>query len=211
MTTMHDTTFRQAAAADAAAIHHLIVENLEAGHLLPRTFEDVETHAPRFLVAEAAGRVVACAELAPLSPAVAEVRSLVVDEGSRGRQIGPTLVAELAHRANRPRVRDAQRVHPRPVALRAPRVHHRAAHVGAREDRARLHACPLFRRCGQYAVTLALRPGVQVRPIPPAAIIHGGRAAAARRPTVERLQLQRPAPGAGCRRDEPAHLPWRRS
>jgi hypothetical protein len=52
-------------------------------------------------------------------------------------------------------------------------------------------SCPLFRRCGQYAVTLALRPGVQVRPVPPAALIHAGRAAAARRPTVERLQLHR--------------------
>ncbi len=36
-----NVTFRQAAAADAAAVHRLIADNLEAGHLLPRTLEDV--------------------------------------------------------------------------------------------------------------------------------------------------------------------------
>jgi len=50
-------------------------------------------------------------------------------------------------------------------------------------------SCPLFRRCGQYAVTLPLRAGVQIRPEQPAAVIYGGRSVAARRPNVERLQL----------------------
>src|SRR5690606_24639715 len=92
-------TFRQATAADTQAIHQLIADNLEVGHLLPRTEDDVRAHAGRFLVAEEGGRVVACADLAPLSTSVAEVRSLVVDEQLRGRQIGPRLVAELASRA----------------------------------------------------------------------------------------------------------------
>jgi amino-acid N-acetyltransferase len=194
MTTRHDTTFRQAAAGDAPAIHALIVENLEAGHLLPRTFEDVEARTPRFLVAESAGRVVACAELAPLSGAVAEVRSLVVDEGSRGRQIGPTLVAELASRAVARGFATLSAFTHDPshfVRLGFTIVPHMWVPEKIAHD---CTACPLFRRCGQYAVTLALRPGVQVRPIPPAAVIHGGRAAAARRPTVERLQLPPSAP-----------------
>jgi hypothetical protein len=50
-------------------------------------------------------------------------------------------------------------------------------------------SCPLFRRCGQYAVTLPLRVGVKIRPEQPAAVIYGGRSVAARRPTVERLHL----------------------
>src|SRR5262245_16830005 len=94
-----NVTFRQASAIDAPFVHRLICENLEIGHLLPRTLGDILDHAPRFLVAEAEGRVVGCAELAPLSPGVAEVRSLVVDEPARGRRIGPQLVAELASRA----------------------------------------------------------------------------------------------------------------
>jgi hypothetical protein len=42
-------------------------------------------------------------------------------------------------------------------------------------------SCSLFRRCGQYAVTLPLRAGVMVRPEQPAAIIHGTRSTTARR------------------------------
>lgn len=185
--------FRQAAPPDAAAIHHLIARNLEAGHLLPRTFDDVEAHAARFVVAESNGRVVACAELAPLSPTVAEVRSLVVDEASRGQQIGPTLVAELAGRAVSRGFATLSAFTHEPahfVRLGFSIVPHMWIPEKIAHD---CTACPLFRRCGQYAVTLALRPGVQVRPLPPAALIHGGRAAAARRPTVERLQLDRTA------------------
>jgi hypothetical protein len=48
--------------------------------------------------------------------------------------------------------------------------------------------CPLFRRCGQFAVTLPLRAGVTIRPEQPAAVIYGGRSVAARRPHIERLQ-----------------------
>src|SRR4029079_17755046 len=93
---MTGPVFRQAAPSDAAAIHRLISENLEVGHLLPRTLDDIVAHAPRFLVAESDARVVGCAELAPLSRTVAEVRSLVVDAPARGQQIGPRLVAALA-------------------------------------------------------------------------------------------------------------------
>jgi amino-acid N-acetyltransferase len=194
MRTMHEISFRQATAGDTPAIHQLIADNLEAGHLLPRTEADVRAHAERFLVAEAGGRVVACADLAPLSPSVAEVRSLVVDERSRGRQIGPRLVAELAARAVARGFSTLSAFTHEPshfVRLGFSIVPHMWIPEKIAHD---CTACPLFRRCGQYAVTLALRPGVQVRPIPPAAVIHGGRVAAARRPTVERLRLQAAAP-----------------
>ena len=45
-------TFRQATPADVAAMHRLISDNLELGHLLPRTLDDLIEHAARFLVAE---------------------------------------------------------------------------------------------------------------------------------------------------------------
>ena len=49
---MSTVTFRRASTADAAAIYRLITENLEIGHLLPRTLDDIEIHAARFLVAD---------------------------------------------------------------------------------------------------------------------------------------------------------------
>jgi N-acetylglutamate synthase-like GNAT family acetyltransferase len=182
-------TFRQATAADAAPMHRLISENLEIGHLLPRTLDDIVEHAARFVVAESEGHVIACAELAPLSKTVAEVRSLVVDQYARGNHIGPRLVTELASGAAR-----------RGFATLCAFTHQAShfvkmgftivPHVWVPEKVAHdCTGCPLFRRCGQYAVTLPLRAGVQIRPEQPAAVIYGGRTVAARRPNVERLQL----------------------
>ena len=132
-------TLRTASPSDVPAIHRLITDNLEVGHLLPRSIEDVERHVARFVVASVDDAVVGCAELAPLSGKVAEVRSLVVDEAFRGRRIGPELVTRARHDRDRQRLLDAVRVHARAVALRAHGLHDRAAHLGAREDRARLH------------------------------------------------------------------------
>ncbi|HEX6973875.1 MAG TPA: GNAT family N-acetyltransferase [Vicinamibacterales bacterium] len=182
--------FRQASAADSAAIHRLICDNLEVGHLLPRTLDDVTEHAERFVVAEKDGGVIACAELAPLSGRVAEVRSLVVDETSRGQHIGPRLVAALGEDATS-----------RGFATLCAFTHEPGhfvklgftivPHVWVPEKIAHdCTACPLFRRCGQYAVTLPLRAGVHVGPEAPPAVIYGGRNVAPRRPHIERLHLQ---------------------
>jgi amino-acid N-acetyltransferase len=187
---MTHVTFRQASTDDAAAVHRLIADNLEVGHLLPRTLDDVVTHAPRFVVAEADGRVIACAELAPLSTTVAEVRSLVVDEQLRGRQIGPRLVAELATSAVARGFATLCAFTHQPghfVRLGFTIVPHMWVPEKIAHD---CTACPLFRKCGQYAVTLALRAGVFVRPERPAAVIYAGRTAAPRKPNVERLHLQ---------------------
>ena len=132
-------TLRTASPSDVPAIHRLITDNLEVGHLLPRSIEDVERHVTRFVVASIDDVVVGCAELAPLSGKVAEVRSLVVDEAFRGRHIGPKLVTACVHDRHRQRVLDAVRVRARAVAFRAHGLHDRAAHLGAGEDRPRLH------------------------------------------------------------------------
>jgi amino-acid N-acetyltransferase len=197
-------TFRQASAADSAAIHGLICDNLEVGHLLPRTLDDVTEHADRFLVAERDGGVIACAELAPLSARVAEVRSLVVDETSRGQHIGPRLVAALGEEATS-----------RGFATLCAFTHEPGhfvrlgftivPHVWVPEKIAHdCTACPLFRRCGQYAVTLPLRAGVHVGPELPPAVIYGGRTVAPRRPHIERLHLQSADPAAPVPQAVPA-------
>ena len=181
--------FRQATADDAAAVHRLISDNLEAGHLLPRTMEDVLEHAPRFVVAEREGAVIACAELAPLSKTVAEVRSLVVDQHARGNHIGPRLVTELASGAVSRGFATLCAFTHQPshfVRMGFTIVPHMWVPEKIAHD---CTSCPLFRRCGQYAVTLPLRAGVQIRPEQPAAVIYGGRTVGARRPNVERLQL----------------------
>jgi amino-acid N-acetyltransferase len=195
-------TLRNATDADAPAIYRLIAENLETGHLLPRTLEDVESHVARFLVADTGLSVIGCAELAPLSGTVAEVRSLVVDEPYRGLKIGVKLVAELAASASSRGFATLCAFTHEPgrfVRLGFTMVPHVWVPEKVAHD---CTSCALFRRCGQYAVTLTLRDGVAVRPEQPAAVIYGGRAVAARRPNIERLHLQTPAAAADRDRTE---------
>jgi amino-acid N-acetyltransferase len=181
--------FRQATASDAAVMHALVADNLEAGHLLPRTMGDIVAHVSRFVVAELDHRVIGCAELAPLSATVAEVRSLVVDQQARGNHIGPHMVTELASVA-------ASRGFATLCAFTHEPSHFVkmgftiVPHMWVPEKIAHdCTTCPLFRRCGQYAVTLPLRAGVKIRPEQPAAVIYAGRSVAARRPNIERLHL----------------------
>lgn len=159
---------RPASAADVTAIHDLIVRYREAGHLLPRTRENVASHVAQFVVVTLGGEVVGCAELAPLSRSVAEVRSLVVDEAARGLGGGRLLVGELTRRA-------LLGGHERLSAFT-----HEPAYFARLGFSIVPHAwvsekvfadcvgCPLFRRCGQHAMVLELdraaqRPAAMVR------------------------------------------------
>ena len=172
--------------ADASAIHDLITTNLSVGHLLPRTFEDVQSHAERFVVAVAGESVIGCAELAPLSGEVAEVRSLVVAEAMRGQRAGVALVNALADRARELGYVTLCAFTHQPghfIRLGFSIV----PHVWVPEKIALdCVGCSQFRHCGQYAVTLPLRAGAGLRleqTAPPARAISGPRA------SVERLRL----------------------
>jgi amino-acid N-acetyltransferase len=90
---------RSGTPGDAQRIHALIEDNLDGGRLLPRELGEVVSHSSRFVVAVHRRKIVGCAELAPLSHNVAEVRSLAVDRRARGKGIGAMLVEELQRRA----------------------------------------------------------------------------------------------------------------
>jgi amino-acid N-acetyltransferase len=94
-------TLRTAEVREARKLHALIEANLEEGHLLPRSLGELEAHATRFVVAVKGRTIVGCAELAALSPTVAEVRSLAVDASARGGRVGTAIVDELRRRARR--------------------------------------------------------------------------------------------------------------
>ena len=92
-------TIKRADASQGAALHALITANMEEGRLLARTLEEVTAHAGRFSIVMRGRKIVGCAELAPLSAQVAEVRSLAVDEKERGNGVGAMLVDTLRQRA----------------------------------------------------------------------------------------------------------------
>lgn len=96
---VEDMHLRIATPNDASAIHALIGSHLAEGHLLPRELKEIAVHAHRFAVAVRGARVVACAELAPLSRDVSEVRSLVVSDEARALGVGHEIIDALADRA----------------------------------------------------------------------------------------------------------------
>lgn len=156
---------RPGAPADAPALYALITANLEVGHLLPRTLEDLVEHAHRFLVLADGADIVGCGEVAPLSRAVAEIRSLVVDERYRGQGLGSRLVDALKRRARIDEFHTLCAFTHQPASF----VRHGFSivpHQWLPEKIAHdCHTCPLFRQCGQYAMWFTITPNAAVRPM----------------------------------------------
>lgn len=152
----NSVVIRSATLSDAVEVHRLISENLEMGHLLPRSLHEVNLHVPRFLVAAGPDGVVGCGELSRLSPTVAEIRSLVVSEPHRGVGVGKRLLGELimvARRQDFPML-CAFTHQPRPfVRLGFTIVPHPWVPEKISTD---CHTCQWFRHCQQYAVVLNL-------------------------------------------------------
>ena len=166
-------TLRAAVTADAPQLHALIASHLEEGRLLPRTLDELASHAPRFVVAvERTGgdqpsdlssdRIVGCAELAPLSSSVAEVRSLVVGRKARRKGLGQRMIDDLGRRARRDGFnRICAFAHDPKFFVRL--GFSIVPHPWLPEKIARdCHSCALFRNCGQYAVVLDLHARTSV-------------------------------------------------
>lgn len=149
-------TLRTGGSSDAPALHALITANLEEGHLLPRMLDEIVVHAGRFVVVTNGRRIVGCAELAPLSVQVAEVRSLAVDRSERGHGVGTMIVDELRRRAERGGFETLCAFTHAPAYF----THMGFSIVPHAWLAEKIHTdclkCPRFRRCGQYAMVVPL-------------------------------------------------------
>jgi amino-acid N-acetyltransferase len=161
MTRRSRITLRTADPVHARKIHALISANLVEGHLLPRTLGELTAHASRFVVALRGRAVVGCAELAPLSPQVAEVRSLAVDESARHAGVGTHLVEELRQRARREGYDKLCAFTHAPayfIQMGFSIVPHLWLTEKIFTDCVK---CPLFQSCGQFAMVLPLDSAVE--------------------------------------------------
>jgi amino-acid N-acetyltransferase len=162
---------RPAASADAEAIHALISEHVDEGRLLPRSLGEIVVHAHRFVVAADGDRILACADLAPLSRSVAEVRSLVVSEPARSVGTGRRIVDELIARATAGGF-DKLCAFTHAATYFVQLGFSIVPHVWLPEKiDTDCRTCAQFRRCGQYAVMLALARNRQS--CVPLASLHG--------------------------------------
>jgi len=156
MTRRAQITLRTGETADARRLHALITAAQAEGHLLPRTLAEVTLHASRFVVAVRSRKIVGCAELAPLSPQVAEVRSLVVDPSARSLGVGGMIVEELRARARREGF-DKLSAFTHAPGYFMPMGFSIVPHLWVAEKvYTDCVKCPQFRRCGQYAMVLPL-------------------------------------------------------
>jgi amino-acid N-acetyltransferase len=149
-------TLRTAEVREAKQLFALIQANLEEGHLLPRSLGELTAHASRFVVATRGRKIVGCAELAALSPVVAEVRSLAVDATARGSRVGVMIVDELRRRARREGFDRLCAFTHAPgyfTNMGFSIVPHTWLLEKIFTDCVR---CPQFRRCGQYALVVPL-------------------------------------------------------
>ncbi len=163
---MSDLVIRQAGETDAEALWSLIHSHQREGHLLPRELSELRRHASRFLVAEVVGKagkkeaesaeLVACAELAPLSDRVAEVRSMVVNSKVRRVGLASRMVGEIRQRAASlgfetlcAFTHDARFFVRQNFSI----VPHTWLPAKIATD---CVSCPLFRTCGQHAMMLPL-------------------------------------------------------
>jgi amino-acid N-acetyltransferase len=153
---MTNLILRRATEADAGALHALVTAHVAEGHLLPRERAEIARHADRFVVCESDGAIQACAELAPLSRSMAEVRSLVVAGGSRRAGVASRLVEELKQRASVAGF-DKLCAFTHDTRFFVRQGFSIVPHVWVPDKIATdCLACPLFRTCGQHAMVFPL-------------------------------------------------------
>ncbi|QPJ61288.1 MAG: N-acetyltransferase [Candidatus Nitronauta litoralis] len=83
---------RKATLPDIDAIHTLLVPRAQAGTVLPRSREDIESNLRDIFVFENEGRVLGTCSLVHMGEKLAEVRSLVVDSEFGRKGIGTALI-----------------------------------------------------------------------------------------------------------------------
>jgi amino-acid N-acetyltransferase len=167
-----ELVIRTATTADAPALYTLIASHQAEGHLLPRTIEDVRDHAHHFVVCDVGGVLKACAELAPLSSRLAEVRSLVVAHDFRRVGVAARLVGEIRVRAKAAGFTSlCALTHDARFFIR--QNFSIVPHVWLPEKIAKdCHGCALFRQCGQHAMLLPLTEVVRTGTKPAVAPRH---------------------------------------
>jgi amino-acid N-acetyltransferase len=159
--TGREITLRRADSSQARRLHALITANLAEGHLLPRTLPDLVAHAERFIVAMKGRTMVGCAELAPLGPDLAEVRSLAVARSARQLGVGAMLVGELRRHAQNEGYETLCAFTQAPgyfIRLGFSIVPHLWVPEKIFRDCVK---CPLFRQCGKYAMVVPLARGAE--------------------------------------------------
>ncbi|CZE49251.1 N-acetyltransferase [Campylobacter geochelonis] len=91
--------FRKASLKDIASMQELVKLEVEKGVILPRSNDEVATSIRSYTLAILDGELVGYSALYIYSVELAEIRSLIIKDGLRGKGIGKGLVKELLKEA----------------------------------------------------------------------------------------------------------------
>lgn len=80
--------------SDIAEMQKLVIPEVEAGVILARSSDEIATNIRSYILAKENGEIVGFCALHIHTPSLAEIRSLVVKEGKRGKGIGQKLVTQ---------------------------------------------------------------------------------------------------------------------
>lgn len=94
-----EVTIRSATMEDLDAIAKCIEPFVVEKKILRRTFSELQSLIPSYVVAEANDEIIGCVVLEVYSPKLAEVRSLVVSPQFGGQGIGKRLVTACVEKA----------------------------------------------------------------------------------------------------------------
>ena len=98
---------RAAVDSDVASIQALLNHYASMGALLPRTKTDIIANIAHFIVIEIDAEIIACGSLEHFTEELAEIRSLMVKENTKGGGYGSIIVDALVDKA---RARNVKRV-----------------------------------------------------------------------------------------------------
>ena len=85
---------------DAPQMHRLINHFANRGEMLPRALSEIYENIRDYLVVREGPRLIACVALHVSWADLAEIKSLAVEDGSRGRGIGRGLVRQCVEEAH---------------------------------------------------------------------------------------------------------------
>jgi amino-acid N-acetyltransferase len=89
----------KAALSDIPEMQALVTQEVKEGVILKRSDDEVATNIRSYVLAKEEGKLLGYSALHIHSPRLAEIRSLIVDQEHRGRQIGQRLVKHMLDEA----------------------------------------------------------------------------------------------------------------
>ncbi len=95
---------RKAEERDLDFLEQLINGYAERSIMLPRTKETLRSQLDTFVIAESEGVPIGCGALTRLGPELAEIRSLGIVDGYKGKGIGTVMVEALVEEARQLRI-----------------------------------------------------------------------------------------------------------